>query len=74
MATSTKLLGDAGEHHALSQFSFACKYAAKTQKLPTPAGIQPAQKPTYQPGRLTGIGGLKKPSRSQGYRLYEIHI
>ena len=23
MATLTKLLGDAGEHHALSQFSFA---------------------------------------------------
>jgi hypothetical protein len=29
MATSTKLLGDAGEHYALSQFSFAGKYAAK---------------------------------------------
>jgi hypothetical protein len=27
--TSTKLLGDAGEHYALSQFSFAGKYAAK---------------------------------------------
>lgn len=26
---STKLLGDAGEHYALSQFSFAGKYAAK---------------------------------------------
>ena len=29
MATSTKLLGDAGEHYALSQFSLAGKYAAK---------------------------------------------
>ncbi len=29
MPTSTKLLGDAGEHYALSQFSFAGKYAAK---------------------------------------------
>ena len=29
MATSTKLLGDAGEHYALNQFSFAGKYAAK---------------------------------------------
>ena len=29
MATSTKLLGDAGEHYALSQFSFAGKHAAK---------------------------------------------
>ena len=29
MATSAKLLGDAGEHYALSQFSFAGKYAAK---------------------------------------------
>lgn len=29
MATSTKLLGDTGEHYALSQFSFAGKYAAK---------------------------------------------
>ena len=29
MATSTKLLGDAGEHYALSQFDFAGKYAAK---------------------------------------------
>jgi hypothetical protein len=27
--TSTKLLGDAGEHYALSQFSFSGKYAAK---------------------------------------------
>ena len=27
--SSTKLLGDAGEHYALSQFSFAGKYAAK---------------------------------------------
>lgn len=27
--SSTKLLGDAGEHYALSQFSFASKYAAK---------------------------------------------
>jgi len=27
--TSTKLLGDAGEHYALSQLSFAGKYAAK---------------------------------------------
>jgi len=27
--TPTKLLGDAGEHYALSQFSFAGKYAAK---------------------------------------------
>jgi len=27
--TSTKLLGDAGEHYALSQFSFVGKYAAK---------------------------------------------
>src|SRR6266487_3226648 len=26
---SSKLLGDAGEHYALSQFSFAGKYAAK---------------------------------------------
>ena len=26
---STKLLGDAGEHYALSQFSFAGNYAAK---------------------------------------------
>ena len=26
---SSKLLGDAGEHYALSQFSFAEKYAAK---------------------------------------------
>ena len=27
--SSTKLLGDAGQHYALSQFSFAGKYAAK---------------------------------------------
>ena len=27
--SSTKLLGDAGEHYALSQFSFVGKYAAK---------------------------------------------
>lgn len=28
-ASSTKILGDAGEHYALSQFSFAGKFAAK---------------------------------------------
>ena len=29
MKSNSKLLGDAGEHYALSQFSFAGKYAAK---------------------------------------------
>ncbi len=62
LRSSTKLLGDAGEHYALSQFSFAGKYAAK----------MPDNWEAYDLAVETGSGlvrvSVKTRSESEGWR------
>lgn len=59
---SSKLLGDAGEHYALSQFSFAGKYAAK----------MPDNWEAYDLAVETGAGlvrvSVKTRSESEGWK------